>query len=122
MTTDAKVQRRLLKRAWGSSRPSLFLSGMSENGMDRPCSRQTREHTRGGQSGGGTRPCHASLTPQSSPLVSIPARTYCTWLASTPEERSCRVRRWPAPKLCLWLANVPPCLIGIEAGMGTHYV
>jgi transposase len=32
------------------------------------------------------------------------------------------VRRWPAPKLCLWLANVPPCLIGIEAGMGTHYV
>jgi hypothetical protein len=30
MTTDAKVQRRLLKRAWGSSRPSLFLSGMSE--------------------------------------------------------------------------------------------
>jgi hypothetical protein len=32
MTTDAKVQRRLLKRAWGSSRPSLFLSGMSEMG------------------------------------------------------------------------------------------
>ena len=32
MTTDAKVRRRLLKRAWGSSRPSLFLSGMSEMG------------------------------------------------------------------------------------------
>lgn len=35
MTTDAKVQRRLLKRASGSSRPSLFLSGMSEMGQSR---------------------------------------------------------------------------------------
>jgi transposase len=25
-------------------------------------------------------------------------------------------------KITSWLANVPPCLIGIEAGMGTHYV
>jgi hypothetical protein len=33
MTTDAKVQRRLLKRAWGSSRLSLFVSGMSEMGL-----------------------------------------------------------------------------------------
>ena len=38
MTTDAKVQRRL-KRAWGSSRPSLFVSGMSEmGGQSRKCS------------------------------------------------------------------------------------
>jgi hypothetical protein len=33
MTTDAKVQGRLLKRAWGLSRPSLFLSGISEMGQ-----------------------------------------------------------------------------------------
>jgi transposase len=25
-------------------------------------------------------------------------------------------------RIVSWLANVPPCLIGIEAGMGTHYV
>jgi len=25
-------------------------------------------------------------------------------------------------KIVSRLANVPPCLIGIEAGMGTHYV
>ena len=24
-------------------------------------------------------------------------------------------------KIVSWLAKVPPCLIGIEAGMGTHY-
>jgi MFS family permease len=32
MTTDAKVQRRLLKRAWGSSRPSLFFVGHVRDG------------------------------------------------------------------------------------------
>src|SRR5262249_5774896 len=46
-----------------------------------------------GQSAEGTTPWHTNLTPQSSPLVSIPARIHCTSLASMHEERSCCARR-----------------------------
>ena len=96
---------------------------MSENGMDRPCSAPN-----GSQNSWGLRSTRStSLCPIIQPLqshtqlASIRARTPCI----------CRPRREGGNRLAGEIArgritarldNVPRCLIGIEAGMATHYV
>src|ERR1700756_3832702 len=90
--------------------------------MDRPRSRPQRlSECVGGLSGAGAPPCLAGPPfAQSPPSELIWVRTHVVgldWLgAIVLRERVSRGR------IASRLANLPPCLIGVEAGMATHYV
>ena len=92
----------------------------SVNGMDRPCSRPANELTVGRAAEGAPshaevyhRSCHHWYDPGKNTLHLVGLDTRG---AIVLREKVARAR------IESRLANVPPCLIGIEAGMGTHYV
>src|SRR5246500_2650945 len=93
---------------------------MSQNGMDRPCSRPASEHACVGQQ----KEDHAM--PQSNTAVvtiGIDPGKNTLHLVGLDARGGIVLREKVArAKIVSRLANVPPCLIGIEAGMGTHYV
>src|SRR5262249_44239719 len=69
-------------------------------------------------------PCHA-LSIALKPLqqsASTSARTRSTSSVSTGMARSFCARSFHAAKSRARLANMPPCLIGMEAGVGAHHL
>src|SRR6201998_3738569 len=96
------------------------MAPMSENGMDRPCSRPASEHACVGQQ----KEDHAM--PQSNTAVvtiGIDPGKNTLHLVGLDARGGIALReKVVRARIVARLANVPPCLIGIEAGMGTHYV
>src|SRR6516162_5291931 len=94
---------------------------MSQNGMDRPCSRQTRELACGNQE----RRRHAMLRKFDTAVVTIgidPGKNTLHLVGLDARGEIVLREKVARAKIVSRLANVSPCLIGIEAGMGTHYV
>jgi transposase len=60
--------------------------------------------------------------PQSLPSASISARTHSTSSARTIEARLDCARSGLRDQLEARFANKPPCLIGMEAGVGAHHL
>src|SRR5262249_1359451 len=106
---------------WGQSASLSFAAPMSENGMDRPCSGPASEHA------GGAIQQRSTAMPRKSnaTVVTIgidPGKNTLHLIGL--DARGGIVLRGKVARDggVARLANVPPCLIGIEAGMGTHYV
>ena len=94
---------------------------MSENGMDRPCSRPASEHACAGQQ---QKEHHAMPKPNTAVVtIGIDPGKNTLHLVGLDARGGIVLREKVArTKIVSRLANVPPCLIGIEAGMGTHYM
>src|SRR5215468_572248 len=93
---------------------------MSENGMDRPCSRPASEHACVGQ-----QKEHHAMPKSSAALVTIgidPGKNTLHLVGLDARGGIVLREKVARTRIVSRLANVPPCLIGIEAGMGTHYV
>src|SRR5271165_2392498 len=93
--------------------------------MDRPCSRPQRlsesdgglRRTRGARAMSGTTSAVAAST------IGIDTGKYTLHLIGLDDQGMIVLREKLARgRIGGRLANVPPCLISIEAGMGTHYV
>src|SRR6516162_11852293 len=95
---------------------------MSENGMDRPCSRPTSEHARGAIE---QKEHHAMPRKSNTAVATIgidPGKNTLHLVGLDARGGIVLREKVARTKIGSRLANVPSCLIGIEAGMGTHYV
>ena len=93
---------------------------MSENGMDRPCSRPASEHACVGQ-----QKEHHAMPKSNTAVVTIgidPGKNTLHLVGLDARGAIVLRERVARARIVSRLANVPPCLIGIEVGMGTHYV
>jgi transposase len=94
----------------------------SENGMDRPCSRPASEYA----CCGAISRRNQDMSCKSNPAVvciGIDPGKNTLHLVGLDARGAIVLREKVArSKIVSRLANVPPCLIGIEAGMGTHYM
>ena len=81
------------------------------------------EDDRGLRSTRSTSPCPIRQPLQSlTPLASIQARTPCILIGLDDKGAIVLREKIARGRITARLANVPGCLIGIEAGMATHYV
>jgi len=99
-----------------------LFQGMSENGMDRPRSRPTSEHACGAIQ---QKEHHAMPRKSNTAVVTIgidPGKNTLHLVGLDARGGVVLREKVARARIVSWLANVPPCLIGIEAGMGTHYV
>jgi hypothetical protein len=88
--------------------------------MDRPCSRPASEHACVGQ-----QKEHHAMPKSNSAVVTIgiDSGKNTLHLIGLDARGGIVLREKVArARIVSRLANVPPCLIGIEAGMGTHYM
>src|SRR6202012_1255158 len=94
---------------------------MSENGMDRPCFRPASEHACAGQ-----QQKERYAMPKSNTAVATigidPGKNTLHLVGLDARGGIVLREKVARAKIVSRLANVPPCLIGIEAGMGKHYV
>src|ERR1700741_1531015 len=93
---------------------------LSENGMDRPCSRPASEHACVGQ-----QKEHHAMPKSNTAVVTIgidPGKNTLHLIGLDARGGIVLREKVARARIVSRLANVPPCLIGIEAGMGTHYV
>src|ERR1700757_566992 len=93
---------------------------MSQNGMDRPCSRPASEHACVGQ-----QKEHQAMSKSNTAVVTIgidPGKNTLHLIGLDARGGIVLREKVARARIVSRLANVPPCLIGIETGMGTHYV
>jgi len=95
---------------------------MSANGMVRPCSCPASERSWEGVPKTRSTPCHRHSTLRSPWSALISARTHFTWWARIGAEPSCWGRSGRVARFEARLANLPPCLIGMEACVGAHHL
>src|SRR6516225_10161189 len=90
--------------------------------MDRPCSRPTSEHACGAIE---QKEHHAMPRKFNTAIVTIgidPGKNTLHLVGLDARGGIVLREKVARARIVSQLANVPPCLIGIEAGMGTHYV
>src|ERR1700756_5068218 len=111
---------RLAVRNDNHSRHQTLARPMSENGMDRPCSRPASEHACVGQ-----QKEHHAMPKSNTAVVTIgidPGKNTLHLIGLDARGGIVLREKVARARIVSRLAHVPPCLIAIEAGMGTHYV
>src|ERR1700737_4764431 len=90
--------------------------------MVRPCSCPASKRSWQGAPKTRSTPCLRHPIPRSPCSASISARTRSTSWATMRAAPSCCGKKWSRGQVEARLANIPPCLIGMEACVGAHHL